>query len=192
MSDFFLVLSGSTTKGATTVTSQTSGTGSSVTSSIQTTSISSTSGTSTHTNICVKIEAMNPQNGVVDETYLQPSISAHVEDLVPGRAGVDFPEGVLYPNVTITFARLGRLFFIQVPPESDSNVRQIAVDFYDVNRKLITTLASPTDSPILQNTVGVDDVFEIVIHLMGTTDGKSPKKVTIDVIGCFFECRSFS
>ena len=135
---------------------------------------------------------MNPQNGVVDEIYLQPTVSARAEDLVPGHSGISFPDAVLYPNITITFARLGRLFFIQVPPESNSNVRQIAVDFLDIDRKLITTLTSPANSPILQNNVDVDDVFEIVVHLVATTDGKSPKNVTLDVIGCFFEGRSLN
>jgi hypothetical protein len=136
----------------------------------------------------VKVEAMNPQIGVIDDIFIQPStLQINASNLVPGRDGVDFPETVLTPNITVLFSRVGNLFFIQIPPESQSNVRQIYVEFFDQDGRLINSSTSPANSPQLDNNFEVDDVSEIVIHLIATSDGKSPKNVTIDVIGCFFE-----
>ena len=130
---------------------------------------------------------MNPQIGAIDEITIEPPVNVNAEDLIPGRKGVSFPESVLYPNVTITFTRIGRLFFVQIPPESQSNVRQISVNFFNSQQKLVATYSSPANLPRLDNNIEVDDVLKIVVHFDATTDGRSPKNVTMDVIGCFFE-----
>ena len=73
---------------------------------------------------------MNPQIGVIDDIFIYPtSVNANASDLVPGRNGVNFPETVLQPNITILFSRVGTIFFVQVPPQSQSNVQQIFVEF---------------------------------------------------------------
>ena len=133
------------------------------------------------------MQAMNTQVGVIDEITIQPPLNLHPEDLVPGRKGVDFPESVLHPNVTVTFSRVGRFFFVQVPPESQSNVRQISVDFFNAQQQLVATYTSLPDVPRLADKIEVDGIVKIVVHFDATTDGKSPKNVTMDVIGCFFE-----
>jgi hypothetical protein len=172
----------------TTSSVQTSSTSlSSITSSNITGTILSTSTTST-AEVCVKVEAMNPQIGVIDDIFIYPSsLDVYTDDLVPGQNGVDFPETELLPNITIVFSRVGSVFSVQVPPESQSNVNQIFVEFFNPQGQLINSITSPVNSPQLPDNLEVDNVLEIVIHLIATSDGLSPKNVTIDVIGCFFE-----
>jgi hypothetical protein len=148
---------------------------------------SSTSAT-TRTEACVKVEAMNSQIGVIDDIFIYPSVlNANVSDLVPGRNGVNFPETVLRPNITILFNRIGNLFFVEIPPQSYSNVKTIFVEFFNAQGQLINSSTSPADLPQLPDNFEVDDVSKLVVHLIATTDGKSPKNVTIDAIGCFFQ-----
>ena len=119
---------------------------------------------------------MNPQRGVLDEISVSPtSLDINVDDLIPGRNGVDFPEDVLYPNITVLFSRVGNLFFVQIPSESQSNVQQIFVEFFNPNGQLISSYTSPANSPALPNNLEVDDVLTIVVHLTKTSDDKSPK-----------------
>ncbi|CAF2400006.1 unnamed protein product [Rotaria sp. Silwood2] len=149
--------------------------------------------TSTRAGVCVKVQAMNPRIGVIDDIVIYPpSLSANANDLVPGRNGLNFPETESRPNITILFNRVGTVSFVQIPPESQSNVQQIFVEFFNPLGELITSSTSPTNLPQLANDLEVNDVLKVVIHLITTSDGTSPKSVTIDVIGCFFEVTPLS
>ena len=131
---------------------------------------------------------MNPKIGIIDDIFIYPSsLTVNTNDLVPGENGLSFPETELHPNITILFTRVGRLYFVQIPPDSQSNVQQIAVDFFNPQEKLISSYTSPTNSPQLSDNLEVDNVLKIAIHFIATKDGKSPKNITIDVIGCFFK-----
>ena len=152
------------------------------------TTVTGSKSTTTHPGACVKVEAMNPQIGVIDDIYIYPSsLNGNASELVAGRKGVNFPETVLRPNITVVFNRVGNLFFIQVPPQSQSNVQQIYVEFFNPQGQLINSYTSPANSPQLPNNYEVDNVIKVVIHLISTSDGTSPKNVTLDIIGCFFE-----
>lgn len=133
---------------------------------------------------------MNGQNGVIDDIYIEPKFKVDVDDLVPGHKGVDFPKSALTPNITIVLSRVGEISFVQIPPESLSNVRQIRVEFFNVNGQLISVHTSPANLPKLEDGLQVENVAKIVIYLIATTDDKSPKNVTIDIIGCFFDGRA--
>ncbi|CAF0782230.1 unnamed protein product [Didymodactylos carnosus] len=147
--------------------------------------------TGTEPRVCVKVQAMNPNIGVVDDIYSSPFVQ-HIEQIVPGRSGINFPEGAAHYSVRIVFQRVGKMFFLQIPPESHSNVLQLAVDFYNSHNQSIKTITSPANRPQLDNNLQVEDVLSIVIHFFDTTDNKSPKNVTLDVIGCFYEIVPFT
>lgn len=159
------------------------------TTNVQITS-SSLSSITSYTEECVKVEAMNPQIGVIDDIFIYPPLlNVNTNDLIPGGNGVDFPETELNPNITILFSRVGNLFFVQIPPESQSNVKQILVEFFNPQGQLINSFTSPADSPQTPTNFEVDNVLKIVIYPIATSDGKSAKNVTINIIGCFFECK---
>ena len=160
--------------------------------SSRTTRSGSSTATTTREGVCVKIQAMNPQNGVIDETFIEPKLNVDVNGLVPGRKGVSFPESAPNPNITIVLSRVGEISFVQIPPESLSNVKQIRVEFFDVNGTLIAVYTSPANLPKLIASLKVENVAKIVIHLIATSDGLSPKNVTIDIIGCFFNGNTHS
>ena len=171
---------------------RTTAVGQSSTTRSRTTRSGSSTATTTREGVCVKIEAMNRQNGVIDEIYLEPALKVDVDDLIPGQKGVNFPESALYPNITILLSRVGEISFLQVPPESYSNVAQIQVEFYNGNDTLISTHISPANLPKLEDGLKVENVVKIVIRIVATIDGKSPKKLTIDIIGCFFNGKTYS
>ncbi|CAF3360715.1 unnamed protein product [Rotaria sp. Silwood1] len=164
--------------------------------SVTSSSISSTilsSSTSTSAGTCMKVQAMNPQIGVIDDIVIYPlSLNANANDLVPGRNGLSFPETETRPNITILFNRVGTISFVQIPAETQSNVQQILVEFFNPLGQLITSSTSPANLPQLANDLEVNDVLKVVIHLIATSDTKSPKNVTLDVIGCFFEVTPLS
>ena len=150
------------------------------------TSVSSTSVT-TGPSVCVKIEAMKSEATVVEDISTTPELAVSVSDFTPGQSGVSFPGTAVNPNITIVFNRPGNLFVVKVPEESETNVQQIAVSFFDENDNLIVAYTSPPDSPVLPNTLDVNNVWKIVIEIMSTFDDESPKNVTFSVVGCFSE-----
>ena len=143
--------------------------------------------TTNRTEACVKVAVLNPNIGVIDEIIINPKPSnGTVNDLVAGQAGINFSETTLRPNVTIIFNRIGNLFFVQIPPERLSNVDRIMVDFFNVDDELIRSITSTGNLPQLPNNLEVYNVLKIVVHFIRTRDGKSPKNITLDIIGCFF------
>ncbi|CAF1645569.1 unnamed protein product, partial [Adineta ricciae] len=150
------------------------------------TSVSFTS-TTTGPSVCVKVEAMKSQANIIEDIYTTPELAVNVNDFAPGQTGVSFPEIAVNPNITIVFNRPGNLFVVKVPEESETNVQQIAVSFFDEDDNLIVAYTSPLDSPVLPSTLDVSNVWKIVIEIMSTFNDESPKNVTLSVVGCFSE-----
>lgn len=143
--------------------------------------------TTSRTEACVRVAALNPNIGVIDEIIISPKpANGTVNNLVAGQGGVDFPETVLRPTITIIFNRLGDIFFVQIPPESLSNADRIKVDFFNINDELIKSVTSTGNVPQLPNNLEVYKVLKIVVQILRTKDGLSPKKVALDIIGCFY------
>ncbi|CAF0819035.1 unnamed protein product, partial [Rotaria sordida] len=149
--------------------------------------------TSTRAGTCAKVQTMNPNIGVIGNIFTYPSsLNANVNNLAPGRNGLDFPKTELRPNITILFNRVGSISFVQIPPESQSNVQQIFVEFFNPLGRLITSYTSSDNIPRLAKDLDVNDVLKVVVHLIATSDRQSPKNVTLDVVGCFFEVTPLS
>jgi hypothetical protein len=170
---------------------RTTGTGIATKQSSQSTRTLTTAVSTKQTGVCVKVEAMSPQNGAIDEIIVRPPLSVDARKLTTGQAGVSFPAEVLNPNITIVFSGLARLFYVGIPSGNLSNVQKISVDLLNSEKKVIATLISADKSPQIEIKLDADNIIQILIKVLATSDGKSPKNVLISVIGCFSKGRGY-
>ena len=170
-------------------------TGSTVSGQITDTTLSTTGTTTKKCDEMPAIDEETARHITVSPTDLPELEKVSFQPTSPN--GVSFPSNETTPTISVNFGKAAEVQSVVVPRDKtpNANVEQFEVTFYSpdgqkINQQPVKSTVSPSTDNKTSASLNPQDipsdkpVSRLDIKVLSTTDGQSPKGVTLDIKAC--------